>query len=1104
MKSWSRFLFAAMLGVAATHTRAQTQVMTVSMTNVSVLSNTASTVAFIDITNPGSGYTTVPSVTFVGGGATVPATATANINLTGAISNINLSGAGAGYTSAPTIVISPPTTTNGVQAQANAYLGTTFVAPFQNESFGPAGIPIAMTALAVGTFPGGGFNYEFFVDGVSIGTAVSHPPAGTPASIGWAPPRPGSYFLTVKASDGPHEAISLPVRYFAVGTAITSPTPNTIVPRGSSVVIQATGMPQPLQGGTSNAFISRIDFLADGALIGSDTVAPYSMIYTPSDAPATHIIEARAYDNNGNQVSPNGTAQQNLTMVPPIGTPPTVVISSPANNAKIAIPGAGGSITVAVSAGSPNGLINKVELYIDGILFGTSTTFPYQFNWTPTVVGTYKLVALAYDDKNNVVATSTSTTATPNPAPTTITIAAPPTVTLVSPIAGATIGLNSPFAITAAATDSNIVGGGIAKVQFFDGSTFLGESTAPASGTNQYVFQWTPTAAGTSNLSALAINNLGISTASAPVSVTVSAGGGSGGGGPVGLPPVVSLTAPGNGAVVRINSSNLVSATATDPDGTIASVQFSVNNIPLGSAITTFPYRTTFTPTAEGIFRITATATDNNGNSTTTPAATVLVVSSTNTSDTVYTGIIVGSGESGTFTAVNVRGTMAAFIGQSSGTSGAKTYFFGALPLGGNGSFSGTAGGHTISGTFSETGAFGTLDSGVSFSGAVTFPGAIATVAPGYYTGNITGRPSSVVDAIVGPDGSIAVYISDGGFQAVGMGGVDATGTFTNIALNNSGARFSGKADPVTGFLSGTITGGPGGSIMAATSSGSSFSDGSLRNLSTRGQVGTGNNVLIAGFVVGGTSPKQVLIRAVGPTLSAAPYNLAGMIADPQLQVYDGQGNPVLGLSNNNWGGNAAIAAAASSVGAFSLPSSSLDAALLTTLVPGGYSVQVSGVNNGTGLALVEVYDVDSPTPFSSQKVLNISTRGNVGTGNNLLIAGFVINGGTSKKLLIRGVGPTLAAAPFRVPGVLNDPMLVLQRNVNGAWLTVRENDNWETGNDATLVADAAAKVGAFPLLTGSKDAVLLLNLPPGTYSAQLSGVSATTGIGLVEVYEIP
>ncbi|OYU98648.1 MAG: hypothetical protein CFE26_27220, partial [Verrucomicrobiales bacterium VVV1] len=181
------------------------------------------------------------------------------------------------------------------------------------------------------------------------------------------------------------------------------------------------------------------------------------------------------------------------------------------------------------------------------------------------------------------------------------------------------------------------------------------------------------------------------------------------------------------------------------------------------------------------------------------------------------------------------------------------------------------------------------------------------------------------------------------------------------------------------------------------------------------------------------------------------------------------------------------------------LAANSLDAVVLAQLDPGAYTAQVSGTGGKTGVALVELYDVDTVAAFAPQKLVNVATRGVVGTGENILIAGFVVSGSTSKKLLIRGIGPTLGG--LGVTGALADPVLQIIRSDR---TVVRENDNWEVGNDSVLVTTATTKVGAFPLAAGSKDAVLLINLPPGTYSATVSGVGGTTGQGLIEVYELP
>jgi outer membrane protein assembly factor BamB len=266
-----------------------------------------------------------------------------------------------------------------------------------------------------------------------------------------------------------------------------------------------------------------------------------------------------------------------------------------------------------------------------------------------------------------------------------------------------------------------------------------------------------------------------------------------------------------------------------------------------------------------------------------------------------------------------------------------------------------------------------------------------------------------------------------------------------------------------------------------------------LSNLSARAQVGTGANVLIAGFVVSGGS-KQVLVRGVGPGLTTT-FGLSGALATPTLSLYDSSSNLLPNSTNAGWGGGTTLSSAFTSVGAFSLLSNSADDALLTTLPASNYSAQVSGVNGTTGIALVEIYDTDSAT--SASRLKNISARAQVGTDANILIAGFVISGTAPKQVLIRGIGPGLNTT-FGLTGFLANPTLNLY-DAGGNLLF--SNTGW--GGTATL-SNAFVSVGAFALPGGSADSALLVTLPPGNYSAQVSGVNRTTGVGLVEIYEMP
>jgi hypothetical protein len=246
---------------------------------------------------------------------------------------------------------------------------------------------------------------------------------------------------------------------------------------------------------------------------------------------------------------------------------------------------------------------------------------------------------------------------------------------------------------------------------------------------------------------------------------------------------------------------------------------------------------------------------------------------------------------------------------------------------------------------------------------------------------------------------------------------------------------------------------------------------------------------LILGFYIGGTGSKQVLIRGVGPTL--AQYGVSGVLADPQLKLFN-VANALIN-QNDNWGGSTALANAFVAVNDFALPTNSKDAALLVALPPNGYSAQVNGADASTGVAMIEAYEADTGTPGA--RFTALSARNQVGTGENILIAGFAVTGNAPKKLLIRGIGPTLAN--YAVSGVLADPRLDLYSG--NTWID--GNDNW---GGAAALSDAITATQAFPLPTNSKDAALLVTLQPGTYSAQVSGVGGTTGVALVEVYEVP
>lgn len=263
-------------------------------------------------------------------------------------------------------------------------------------------------------------------------------------------------------------------------------------------------------------------------------------------------------------------------------------------------------------------------------------------------------------------------------------------------------------------------------------------------------------------------------------------------------------------------------------------------------------------------------------------------------------------------------------------------------------------------------------------------------------------------------------------------------------------------------------------------------------NFSVRAAPGIDPRGLIVGFNVGAGGAKSVLVRGVGPTL--ASFGLTTALADPSLELT--LGATVL-LTNNDWAGDAAVLANSARVGAFALPTASRDAAAVRTLNPGAYSLRVLGVGGATGIALAEVYDLDpADAPADSSRLRNISARAQVGTGGEILVGGLTITGNIAKRVLVRAVGAQLAS--FGVTGVLADPVLEVY---NGTTLVGR-SDDWG-GTAALTAAFAQANTFALAPLT-SRDSALVLTLQPGLYTARVSGFSNSTGVALLEFYELP
>ncbi|HUR56836.1 MAG TPA: putative Ig domain-containing protein [Opitutaceae bacterium] len=382
----------------------------------------------------------------------------------------------------------------------------------------------------------------------------------------------------------------------------------------------------------------------------------------------------------------------------------------------------------------------------------------------------------------------------------------------------------------------------------------------------------------------------------------------------------------------------------------------------------------------------------------------------------------------------------------------------------------------------------------------LTFSAPAATTATntaalaGFYQAGAAGS-SAVNYTIVGPGGDAFALAVAGASVDAGKGTINAAGTMDITTEANS--RVTGAVQPGSGMISLTLTSATGATTSYTGANNDARADiEKLFNVSTRSLTGNAANVLIAGFVITGDQPKPVLIRAVGPSL--AQFSVGNVLSAARLEVFRGTTSVVVG---NDWGAGpnpAAVAATAVRVGAFALPNNSRDAAVLATLEPGAYTAVVTGQGGVSGVALIEAYDATVGAIPRAQRIINVSTRATAGSAENTLIAGFVITGTVPKRVLVRGVGPSLTQ--FGVTGALARPQVAVYSGTT----VVAQNAGWSASPDAAAIAAAATQVGGFAFAATSPDAALILNLAPGAYTAQVSGVGGTSGVALVEVYEVP
>lgn len=372
-------------------------------------------------------------------------------------------------------------------------------------------------------------------------------------------------------------------------------------------------------------------------------------------------------------------------------------------------------------------------------------------------------------------------------------------------------------------------------------------------------------------------------------------------------------------------------------------------------------------------------------------------------------------------------------------------------------------------GTFTATLPAGSV---TTFEGNFLFPAPTITVPP--RSVSVATGGTAVLDVTAG--GSYPTY-------QWSRNGIPVRGATEQIlTLKNVSGADAGSYTVTVANSGGAVTSAP--AALTIASGGASR----LANLSTRAQVANADDVVIAGFVIGGTAARPVLVRVAGPVLRSA-FGVDGALDDPILEVRDGAG--VVVATSDNW--DAGLEPVIAAAGAFPWPRGSRDAALRVALPPGAYTAMARSRGAAGGIVLVEVYDVGDGT---GPGLINLSTRATVGTDERVQIGGFVLAGGSARTVVIRASGPALQKR-FALGGALADPVIELRRAGRDAPLAV--SDDWRA-----FVAPHFAGVGAFAWLEESRDAALVTTLEPGAYSVVVSGKGSAAGVALFEVYAEP
>lgn len=856
-----------------------------------------------------------------------------------------------------------------------------------------------------------------------------------------------TYTITASGSPTSYSASPLPPGLsMAPATGVISGTPSTA--GTTSVLLGATNA-----SGTGNATLTITVAAAGGApIITSNPLTAPGTVDSAFNFQITASSSPTSYSASPLPAGLSiGATTGAITGTPTAAGSTSVLLG--ATNAN----GTGtATLTITVAAAGVAPIITNSPLTAAGTV-GTPFSFTIAASGSPVSYSATPLPAGL-----SIVSTTGAITGTPTATGTTsvllgatnangtgnatlvITVAAPgsaPIVTNSPLIAAGTSGTPFSFSVTASGSPTSYAASGLPA----------GLSIVSSTG----VITGTPTSAGSSTVLLSATNTNG--TGNATLVITVSA---------PGVAPSIANNSVNAAATVGVPFSFAITASGSP---------FSFSASPLPPGLTLVPATGIITgiPTSAGTTTTLLGASNNYG----TGSATLTIAVADGSVAPIITSATTAPGTVGT-----------PFVTYLIGATGVPTSYSAAgLPAGL--AFNSLTG--AINGTPTTSGTFPVTVSATNSAGVSTATLTI-TIAPAAVAPIITSASTSA--GMVGTP--FATYL----IAATGLPtGYAATGLPDGLSLN-----------PLTGAINGTPTtaGTSVVGIEATNTTGRSTATLTITiaglpvpplsrivNFSARALSGPGDQALIMGFVIAGDG-KNLLVRGIGPGLSA--YGVQNVISDPMLTLFNGAAT--LG-SNDDWqtpfSGQAtggAVAATAARVGAFALPNGSKDSALLAVFNNGAHTTSMVRPNSATGVALTEIYDTDVAL---GGRLINVSARMNVTAGEGTLIAGVVIAGNVPKTVLIRGVGPSLAA--FGVTGVLADPRITV---FSGA-TQVASNDNWETGTNTREEINAAStQVGAFALVAGSRDAALLVTLAPGNYTVQVTGPGTTTGIALIEIYD--